>query len=120
MELKKIYENEDIIIYENDKGYDFKYTIENTSDKEIIYHLGIDDYLILEGGKHISYLIGNYTEEFIQCIINEDFEKISLLKEIENIEEELKNIKNENKEKILEYINYKLYWLKDLVKKIED
>lgn len=36
MKLEKIFENENIIIYQDNKGWDFAYDIENKKDNKII------------------------------------------------------------------------------------
>ena len=121
MKLKKIYENEDFIIYEDNKGYDFKYTIKNKTNKKIVYYLnGMDDYLILQANDFIGLFNGDYSEEYIRCILDGNCEKYSLTNEIYNIQSYLDNLKEESKEEIIKYVNYQLYWLKDIIEKIEN
>lgn len=119
--MKNIFENEDFIIYEDNKGYDFKYTIENKTNKKIVYYLnGMDEYLILQAKESTGLFNGEYTEEYIRCILDGNCEKYSLKNEINNIQLYLDSIKNEDKEEIIKGINYQLYWLKDIIEKIEN
>ena len=43
MKLEKIFENDDFIVWKDNKGFDFAYDIENKTDNKLIIHYGDDD-----------------------------------------------------------------------------
>ena len=71
--LKRIFENEDFIIYQDDKGYDFKYDIENKRDTTIYAKLfDIDETL------RVNDWVGLFDDEkyIIDSIMNNNYELI--------------------------------------------
>ena len=38
MKLEKIFENDDFIVWKDNKGFDFAYDIENKTDNKLIIH----------------------------------------------------------------------------------
>lgn len=71
--LKRIFENEDFILYQDDKGYDFKYDIENKRDTTIYAKLtDIDETL------RVADWVGLFSNEryIIDSIMNNNYEII--------------------------------------------
>ena len=71
--LKRIFENEDFIIYQDDKGYDFKYDIESKRDTTIYAKLfDIDETL------RVNDWVGLFDDEkyIIDSIMNNNYELI--------------------------------------------
>ena len=71
--LKRIFENEDFILYQDDKGYDFKYDIENKRDTTIYAKLtDIDETL------RVNDWVGLFEDEryIIDSIMNNNYEII--------------------------------------------
>lgn len=70
MSLKKIFENQDLVIYEDTKGFDFAYGIENKTDNKLIIEYG-DDNEIIEVDKWLGLFADE--EYIVDSIINEDY-----------------------------------------------
>lgn len=72
MKLEKIFENDDFIVWKDNKGFDFAYDIENKTDNNLIIHYGDDESNIIE----INDLVGLFADEeyTIECILNGEFE----------------------------------------------
>lgn len=119
---EKIFENENIIIWHDLKGYDFEYHIENKTDKKIVYFLNeLDDYVILESKDYINYFGGNYDKQVIDSFLNNDYELFSLENELNILLTELKEIAKEKgfKNKVdIDYMIYKIFWLKNIAERI--
>ena len=119
---EKIFENENIIIWHDLKGYDFEYHIENKTDKKIVYFLNeLDDYVILESKDYINYFGGNYDKQVIDSFLNNDYELFSLENELNNLLTELKEIAKEKgfKNKVdIDYMIYRIFWLKNIAERI--
>ena len=119
---EKIFENENIIIWHDLKGYDFEYHIENKTDKKIVYFLNeLDDYVILESKDYINYFGGNYDKQVIDSFLNNDYELFSLENELNNLLTELKEIAKEKgfKNKVhIDYMIYRIFWLKYIAERI--
>ena len=71
--LKRIFENEDFILYQDDKGYDFKYDIENKRDTTIYITLTDEDETI-----RVYDWVGLFEEQryIIDSIMNNNYEII--------------------------------------------
>ena len=119
---EKIFENENIIIWHDLKGYDFEYHIENKTDKKIVYFLNeLDDYVILESKDYINYFGGNYDKQVIDSFLNNDYELFSLENELNIFLTELKEIAKEKgfKNKVdIDYMIYRIFWLKNIAERI--
>ena len=119
---EKIFENENIIIWHDLKGYDFEYHIENKTDKKIVYFLNkLDDYVILESKDYINYFGGNYDKQVIDSFLNNDYELFSLENELNILLTELKEIAKEKgfKNKVdIDYMIYRIFWLKNIAERI--
>ena len=119
---EKIFENENIIIWHDRKGYDFEYHIENKTDKKIVYFLNeLDDYVILESKDYINYFGGNYDKQVIDSFLNNDYELFSLENELNILLTELKEIAKEKgfKNKVdIDYMIYRIFWLKNIAERI--
>jgi len=75
MTTEKIFENENIIIWHDLKGYDFEYHIENKTYKKIVYFLNeLDDYVVLESKDYINYFGGDYDKQVIDSFLNNNYE----------------------------------------------
>ena len=72
MKLEKIFENDDFIVWKDNKGFDFAYDIENKTDNKLIIHYGDDDSNIIE----INDWVGLFADEeyIIECILKGEFE----------------------------------------------
>lgn len=72
MKLEKIFENDDFIVWEDNKGFDFAYDIENKTDNKLIIHYGDDDNNVIE----INDWVGLFADEeyIIECILKGKFE----------------------------------------------
>lgn len=72
MKLEKIFENDDFIVWQDNKGFDFAYDIENKTDDKLTIHYGDDDSNIIE----INDWVGLFADEeyTIECILNGEFE----------------------------------------------
>ena len=72
MKLEKIFENNDFIVWKDNKGFDFAYDIENKTDNKLIIHYGEDNDNIIEINDWVGLFVGDkYT---IECILNVKFE----------------------------------------------
>ncbi len=71
MTLKKIFENNDFIVYEDNKGFDFAYDIENKTGNKLVIRYGEYEETI-----EIGEWLGLFPSEkyIIECILNEDYE----------------------------------------------
>ena len=73
--MKKILENDLIIVYDNMHDYDFKYAIKNKHDKKLnIYLNGLDDYLEIEGNNWVGLFYGDYSNDIIKSLKNKDYD----------------------------------------------
>lgn len=72
MKLEKIFENDDFIVWKDNKGFDFAYDIENKTDNKLIIHYGEDDDNIIEINDWVGLFVGD--EYTIECILNGKFE----------------------------------------------
>ena len=72
MKLEKIFENDDFIVWKDNKGFDFAYDIENKTDNKLIIHYGDDDSNVIE----INDWVGLFADEkyIIECILKGEFE----------------------------------------------
>ena len=72
MKLEKIFENDDFIVWKDNKGFDFAYDIENKTDNKLIIHYGDDDSNVSE----INDWVGLFADEeyIIECILKGEFE----------------------------------------------
>lgn len=72
--LKKIYENDLFIISDTQHDYDFRYTIENKKNYKInLYLNGLDDYLEIDKNEWVGLFNGDYSNDIITCLTNEDY-----------------------------------------------
>ena len=72
--MKKIYENELFKIMDTKQDYDFKYVIENKTDKKLnLYLNGLDDYLELDENDWVGLFYGDYSNDIVRCLINNDY-----------------------------------------------
>ena len=72
--MKKIYENDLFIIKDTEQDYDFKYIVENKTNKKInLYLNGIDDYLEIEGNDWVGLFHRYYSNDIINILINEEY-----------------------------------------------
>lgn len=79
--MKKIYENEFIKISDTRKNYDFRYIIENKKDNNInIYLNGLDDYMIIDKNSWIGLFNGDYSNDIIRCLIDDNGDYNEILK----------------------------------------
>ena len=71
MKLEKIFENDDFIVWKDNKGFDFAYDIENKTDNKLIIHYGDDDSNVIE----INVCVGLFADEeyIIECILKGEF-----------------------------------------------
>jgi len=73
--MKKILENDLIVVYDTMHDYDFKYAIENKHDKKLnIYLNGLDDYLEIEGNNWVGLFYGDYSNDIIESLKNKDYD----------------------------------------------
>ena len=74
MKLEKIFENDDFIVWKDNKGFDFAYDIENKTDNKLIIHYGDDDSNVIE----INDWVGLFADEeyIIECILKGEFEVV--------------------------------------------
>ena len=74
MKLEKIFENDDFIVWKDNKGFDFAYDIENKTDNKLIIHYGDDDSNVIE----INDWVGLFVDEeyIIECILKGEFEVV--------------------------------------------
>lgn len=119
MKNEKIFEDDNIIIYHDLKGYDFEYHIENKKDEQLVYYLnGIDMYLTFRPYDFLNFLGGETDNDIIRCFKEGDAELYNFSNDIYNFYKELEE-KESKKEKIdLKYVKWRLYWLEDVAKKI--
>lgn len=72
--MKKIYENDLFIIKDTEQDYDFKYIVENKTNKKInLYLNGINDYLEIEGNNWVGLFHGYYSNDIISILMNEEY-----------------------------------------------
>ena len=71
MKLEKIFENDDFIVWKDNKGFDFAYDIENKTDEEITIQYGFWEEEIT-----IKDWVGLFADEeyTIECILKGEFE----------------------------------------------
>ena len=72
MKLEKIFENNDFIVWKDNKGFDFAYDIENKTDNKLIIHYGEDNDNIIEINDWVGLFVGD--KYIIECILNGKFE----------------------------------------------
>ena len=72
MKLEKIFENDNFIVWKDNKGFDFAYDIENKTDNKLIIHYGEDDDNIIEINDWVGLFVGD--KYIIECILNGKFE----------------------------------------------
>lgn len=71
--MKTIYENEYIKVLDNGHNYDFRYVIENKKEHDLnIYLNGMDDYIEIDKSNWIGLFNGEYSDDIIRCLQNEN------------------------------------------------
>lgn len=74
---KKIFENDDFIIKDSGKDYDFRYVIENKHNFDVNYYLiGLDDFLEIDKNSWIGLFQGDYSNDIIDCLIKGSYEGV--------------------------------------------
>ena len=73
MNLEKLFENDEFIIWKDNKGFDFAYGIENKTEENLIIEYGEDEATI-----EVKEWLGlfNYEENIINYILNGNYKII--------------------------------------------
>lgn len=72
--MKKIFENDLIIISDTQRNYDFKYVIENKKNYKINLSLNkLDDYLEIDKNNWLGLFNEDYSKSIVDSLINEDY-----------------------------------------------
>lgn len=67
--METIFENEYIKVLDNGSDFDFRYIIDNKKEFDInIYLNGLDDYITISKNNWVGLLSGEYSDEIIRCL----------------------------------------------------